>query len=321
MKTLSAFLVSALLLVSLNFAGCAPEPAEKSVDRGQLLEDVRTLAADSMQGRRTGTEGNAMARAYIENRLRDIGVGNFGHSYFQTFTHVNQRSGEVFEDAVNIIGMIRGTSGSNMYMVVTSHYDHLGTRNGDIYNGADDNASGVAGMLAIGRYFVNHPPLHNILLISFDAEEQGLGGARFFVENPIIPLENIVLNLNMDMISTNFEDEIYAAGTYHYPFLRSYIQEATAGAEISVLFGHDSPDLPPGDDWTFSSDHGPFHMKGIPFIYFGVEDHPHYHQPTDVFENINPDFFVKAVEAILSTVRHLDANLEAIHLASASATP
>jgi Zn-dependent M28 family amino/carboxypeptidase len=155
-----------------------------------------------------------------------------------------------------------------------------------------------------------------MLLIALDTEEQGLGGARFFVENPVVPLENIVLNINMDMISTNFVDELYAVGTYHYPFLKSYIEEATTGAEISVLFGHDTPDLPPGDDWTMSSDHGPFHAKGVPFLYFGVEDHPHYHQPTDVFENINPDFYVKAVEAILNTTRHLDANLEAIYAAS-----
>ncbi|TVQ08397.1 MAG: M28 family peptidase [Balneolaceae bacterium] len=307
-----------ILLTSL-ITSCAQEKHEESaftVDRDQLLEDVRFLASDSLEGRRTGTEGNAIARRYIENRFSDIGVSNFGHSYFQTFTHVNTRTGNTFEDAVNIVGLIRGTSNSTLYMAVTAHYDHLGVHNGEIYNGADDNASGVGGLLALAQYFTDTPPLHNILLISFDAEEQGLGGARFFVDNPVVPLDNIVLNINMDMISTNFVDELYAVGTYHYPFLKSFIEKATAGAEISVLFGHDSPDLPPIDDWTMSSDHGPFHAKGVPFIYFGVEDHPHYHQPTDTFETINPDFYVKAVGAILNTARHLDANLEAIYHAS-----
>ncbi|MFU8861868.1 MAG: M28 family peptidase [Cyclonatronaceae bacterium] len=312
--TLTSLILTLGLL--LTFSACVPEPVEHPIDRDQLLEDVRFLASDSLEGRRTGSEGNATARAYIENRFRDAGVSNFGHSYFQTFTHVNTRREETFEDAVNIIGLIRGTSNSTMYMAITAHYDHLGVHNGEIYNGADDNASGVGGLLALAQYFTDAPPLHNILLIALDAEEQGLGGARYFVDNPVVPLENIVLNINMDMISTNFVDELYAVGTYHYPFLRSYIEEATAGAEISVLFGHDSPDLPAGDDWTMLSDHGPFHAKGVPFIYFGVEDHPHYHQPTDTFDNINPDFYEKAVEAILNTTRHLDANLEAIYVAS-----
>lgn len=315
---MKSILTSLILGLLLTFSACAPEPepVDQTVDREQLLEDVRFLASDSLEGRRSNSEGIAIASAYIENRFRDTGVSNFGHSYFQTFTHVNSRSEETFEDAVNIIGLIRGTSNSTMYIAVTAHYDHLGVHNGEIYNGADDNASGVGGLLALAQYFTDAPPLHNMLLIALDTEEQGLGGARFFVDNPVVPLENIVLNINMDMISTNFVDELYAVGTHHYPFLKSYIEEATAGAEISVLFGHDTPDLPPGDDWTMSSDHGPFHAKGVPFLYFGVEDHPHYHQPTDVFENINPDFYVKAVEAILNTTRHLDANLEAIHLAS-----
>ena len=116
----------------------------------------------------------------------------------------------------------------------------------------------------------------------------------------------------MDMISTNFEDELYAVGTYHYPFLKDFVETGTEGSRINVLFGHDSPDLPPGDDWTMSSDHGPFHVKGIPFIYFGVEDHPHYHQPSDVFENINPEFYVEAVRTILSFMIHADKNLPKI---------
>jgi Zn-dependent M28 family amino/carboxypeptidase len=309
---ISCFFLAGMLIV---LTACTPAtaPAEKTVDRDQLLEDIRILSADSLEGRRTGTEGNAMAREYIEKRLSDIGVRPLSHSYFQQFEHVNPQTDEVFSNAVNIIGIISGTSGSNFYMVVTAHYDHLGVQNDDIYNGADDNASGVGGLLALAQHFIGHRPRHNMLLITFDAEEQGLGGARFFVDNPVVPLDNIVLNINLDMISTNFEDELYAVGTYHYPFLKPYIEESTSGAEISVLFGHDSPDLPAGDDWTMASDHGPFHTKGIPFIYFGVEDHPHYHQPSDTFENINPDFYVKAVESILKAVRHLDNNLEEIH--------
>jgi Zn-dependent M28 family amino/carboxypeptidase len=196
------------------------------------------------------------------------------------------------------------------FIVITAHYDHLGIQNGEIYNGADDNASGTGGLMAAARWFSEYPPDNSLIFIAFDAEEHGLGGAHHFVEHPVVPLDQIVLNVNMDMISNNFDNELYAVGTYHYPFLKPMIEEFTADAPVNVLFGYDSDEW--DQDWTMSSDHGPFHQKGIPFIYFGVEDHPHYHQPTDTFENINPKFYVDAVETIISVLVNLDQRLDEI---------
>jgi hypothetical protein len=82
-----------------------------------------------------------------------------------------------------------------------------------------------------------------------------------------------------------------------------------AAAPVKLRLGHDAPGLPPGDDWTHSSDHGPFHASGIPFVYFGVEDHPDYHKPTDDVERIEPGFYVRAVSTVLSAVNALDAAL------------
>ena len=282
----------------------------ETVDREQLLADIEYLSSDELEGRLPGTEGNRKAQVFIEQRFEEYNLSAFDGTYRQLFDHTNPRTNVTFTDAVNLISFIEGTENNDRYIALTAHYDHLGVQDGEIYNGADDNASGTSGLLAAIRYFSHHQPENSILFIALDAEEQGLGGARHFVEHPVVSLDQIVMNVNMDMISTNFEDELYAVGTYHYPFLKPLVEEASADVEIDVLFGYDSDEWE--QDWTMASDHGAFHEKGIPFIYFGVEDHPHYHQPTDTFENINPEFFVNSVETIINVLSHLDKNLDVI---------
>jgi len=302
--------------ILLTAAACSPGNGDPVVDLESLtiyeqaLADVEYLASDELEGRKTGTEGSRMAQEYIEERFETLGLGIFGDSYRHLFDHTNERTGEEFTDAVNLIGYIEGSEHAYRYIVVTAHYDHLGIENGEIYNGADDNASGTGGLMAAAHYFTENEPRNSIIFIAFDAEEQGLGGARYFVEHPVVPLEEIVMNINMDMISINFEDELYAVGTYHYPYLKPMIEEYTADAPIDVLFGYDSDEWE--QDWTMASDHGPFHQKGVPFIYFGVEDHEHYHAPTDLFENINPNFYVNAIETIIGVIEELDNNLDEV---------
>lgn len=286
------------------------QPTLEQIDTEKLISDIKYLSSDELEGRKTGTEGNRLAQEFITARFTTLGLQPLQNSYEQIFEHVNSRSGEEFENAVNLIGKIEGTSKSDKYIVITAHYDHLGIRGEDIYNGADDNASGTAALLAIAEYFSSQKPQNNLLFIAFDAEEQGLAGAYHFVEAPAISEDQIAVNVNMDMISTNFENELYAVGTYHYPFLKPLIEEATNDAAINVLFGYDSDDW--SQNWTLASDHGPFHLKGIPFIYFGVEDHEHYHQPTDIYENINDEFFIQSVETISKVIQNFDQNLQYI---------
>jgi Zn-dependent M28 family amino/carboxypeptidase len=275
-----------------------------------LIADIRALSADSMEGRRTGTPGAEMARDYLEAAFGELGLEAFGTSYRQPFSFTSQ-AGESLE-GVNLVGYIAGTEHPDRYIVLTAHYDHLGVQNGEIYNGADDNASGTAAIMAIADYFRRNPPSSFVIIAALDAEEMGLQGARAFVASPPVPLADIIVNVNLDMVSRNENGELYAAGTYHYPFLLPYVEGVAAGAGVTLLTGHDSPDLPPGDDWTLLSDHGAFHEAGIPFIYFGVEDHEDYHRPTDVFENIDPDFFVRATETILDFVIELDGDLDSV---------
>lgn len=317
-KKLAFTLASLFLLTSLFSCDVKEDPIVQTgpiVDRQQVLADIQYLSSDELVGRRTGEFGNIMAQEFIYNRFQTIGLTHAGNNGFrQVFDHTNNRTGAEFKDAVNLIGMIEGAAQSDRFIAVIAHYDHLGFSEGEIYNGADDNASGTVGLLAAARYFADNTPDHTILFIALDAEEQGLGGAHYFVQNPVVPLEQIALVINMDMISNNFDDELYAVGTAHYPFLKPLIEEAVEDEPINVLFGYDTDDWP--QNWTMSSDHGPFHAEGVPFIYFGVEDHPHYHQPSDTFENTNPDFFVSAVETIIRVTEHMETHLNQVINAS-----
>lgn len=292
-----------LLFISLLTLACSEPKTELKLNTDQLITDLKVISSDEMEGRLVGTEGNAKARAYIISRFEEIGVTPFGGEYAHPFTFKKRDGSEV--EGNNVLAMITGETDS--VIVISAHYDHLGIRDSLIYNGADDDASGTAGVLALADYFnQGKTSKHTLVFAAFDAEEGGLRGARAFVEDSVF-LQKVVLNVNMDMISQNDKNEIYAAGTYHYPFLKPILESVETG-DINMLFGHDSPDLG-YDDWTFSSDHGPFHQKGIPFVYFGVEDHEHYHKATDEFETIPQEFYKKSVQLILDAVLILDKQL------------
>ena len=193
-------------------------------------------------------------------------------------------------------------------MVLSAHYDHVGIRNGRMFPGADDNASGVATLLEIARICVDQPFRHGLVIAALDAEEVGLQGARAFMAAPPVAKDRIALNVNLDMIARGDKGEIYVSGLHHNPTLKPLLEPVAARAPIKVPFGHDLPGT--GDeDWTMQSDHGVFHEAGIPFVYFGVEDHPDYHQSTDTADRIDPGFFAKAAAVVLDALRALDAGL------------
>lgn len=286
--------------------------AVAAVDSAMLLRDLSVLAADSMEGRRTGTPGHRRAQAFLLERYRELGLERVGASYRHEFSF-SGASGRPVE-AANLVAQVTGSRYPDRYIVVTAHYDHLGIRGGELYPGADDNASGTAALLGLAEHFQRHRPSHSMIFVATDAEEGsahgGLRGAREFVREPPVPLEQILVNVNLDMISRNDRVELYAAGTYHYPLLRPYVERVAERAPLTLLMGHDRPDLPHRDDWTMLSDHGAFHEAGIPFLYFGVEDHEDYHRPTDRLENIQPGFYVRALRTILDSLQELDAGLE-----------
>lgn len=286
----------------------AARPSSKVIDAEQLLEDLRILSADAMEGRGAGTKGGAMARAYIVRRFTDAGLKPLWQSYEQPF---DLKGGEAARKGANVVGYIKGKAHPERFVIVTAHYDHLGIRNGQIYNGADDNASGVAGLLQLAAHFTREQPDNSMIFAALDAEEIGLLGAYALVKQLRAEGRDVALNVNLDMVSHNDRNELYAAGAYRTPALRPLLEQVAARASVRLLLGHDRPEEG-HDDWTSQSDQYAFHKAGWPWVYFGVEDHKDYHKPSDKFDSITPAFFVHAVETILDALKMLDANLDAV---------
>ena len=289
-----------LLIIPLAFQlGCGSVKEAKTVN-SQLLKDVEILSSDEYEGRKSGTKGSEMSRAYLTKRLKEIGVAPLSSlgSYEQNFEIKGRNS---VTKGVNLVSYIKGKTDD--VIVISAHYDHVGIIKNEVYNGADDNASGVGALLSFAKYFKEHQPNNTLIFALFDAEEMGLQGAKAFVANPPVALEKIKLNINMDMISHNDKGELYAVGTFKYPQLKKYL--ITTNPNIKLLLGHDDPKLG-HDDWTNQSDQGAFNAKNIPFIYFGVEDHADYHKATDEFKNINKEFYVNAVSVIQEVILNID---------------
>ncbi|MEX2512608.1 MAG: M28 family peptidase [Cyclobacteriaceae bacterium] len=299
MKTLSNFILLLIFLLPVHVFA-------QKVDSTTLLKDLAYLSSNDLEGRATQTEGNQAAQDYIIERFNQLGMTSQFDGFKQYFP-LNNGNRRAENLAVNIIGFIPGSETSKIFLIM-AHYDHLGKKGDIIYNGADDNASGTAALLALADYFSENRPFHSIIFAATDAEEKGLLGAKALVNDFPFPLEQISLVINMDMISRSDDNKLYAVGSRHYPHLQPYLSETAKYSSLDLVLGNDGG---PGEkDWTHASDHGPFHEEKIPFIYFGVEDHQDYHQPTDTFENIHPEFYTKAVELILRFIRNVDLSVE-----------
>lgn len=294
--SLSALLIFSALVTS----------AQYSFDAKKLSQELKELSSGVMDGRKTGTEGNRKARVYIIDHLKKLGIERYVPGYEQPFSLSQAGSLTEGTGGVNILGVIPGKKKETI--VISAHYDHLGNRDGKIYYGADDNASGSIALMAIAEYFKKNAPEHRIIIAFFDAEEMGLRGSAHFVNTVDLEKENIVLNINMDMVARGDKNELYVCGTHHYPQLKAPVEAIQKPEGITLLFGHDTPETR-RDDWTHQSDQGSFHNKKIPFLYFGVEDHPDYHRATDTFDKVNQDFYAKSVETILQAVKALDKSL------------
>jgi hypothetical protein len=125
-----------------------------------------------------------------------------------------------------------------------------------------------------------------------------------------VPVDRIVANVNLDMVGRNVKGELYAAGGTPWPVMRPILDRLAGVALVTLRQGHDSGTG--HDNWIQQSDQGPFHDRGIPFVCFGVEDHPDYHKATDKFDHIEPGFYYRSARTIAEFVRRLDRSLDAL---------
>ncbi len=183
----------------------------------------------------------------------------------------------------NVVGFLQGSDPKlrDEVIVIGAHYDHVGIKNGRIFNGADDNASGTAGLLEIAEAFSEMPikPRRSILFVAFSAEELGLLGSKFYVENPVKPLEQTVVMINLDMISRNHANEVSVIGSNRSRELHEINIAANDEIGLDLVYN--------GERYFSRSDQANFAKHKIPVIFYNTDAHPDYHRPTDTAEKID----------------------------------
>jgi Zn-dependent M28 family amino/carboxypeptidase len=293
---------------------CAGSPVTlPAVDSTRLMSDLAALADDSMEGRQVGTPGGARARRFVQARYAAIGLDTLSSGALERFPVKGSRG-----EAANVVGLVPGRSRPGRIILVTAHYDHLGTTNGEVYNGADDNASGTAALLAIATWFRQHPPANTLMFVALDGEEEGLLGAEAFVRDHPVSPDSILIDINLDMVSRSTKRELFAVGPKRYPALVPYLARTACAAPVQLMLGHDKG-WPGEEDWTMQSDQGVFNAIGIPFVYFGVEDHADYHRTTDDVSRIDPGFFLASSRVIALFASLVDADPAAVVSARSTA--
>lgn len=216
----------------------------------------------------------------------------------------------VAKSSFNVMAFVEGSDPElkNEYIIIGAHYDHLGIGGqgslapdeyGSVHNGADDNASGTAGMLELAEYFsANRNKLrHSILFQAYGAEEFGLLGSMHYVENPLMPLENAIAMLNMDMIGRDTDTSVVINGIADFPFWGEILEEANLSVGLQI----DRTKLSGG-----RSDHYSFRIKGIPSTFFYTGAHDDYHRPSDDWEKINLEGEVRIINLVRNMVWGLD---------------
>lgn len=255
-----------------------------------ISKHIYKLASDKMQGRGTGSKENKKAAKYVAKQFKQYGLQPKGtDGFYQPFTAKVRRVvvPDSLRETNNVIGFL--DNGAENTIIIGAHFDHLGLGRqgsskaekpeGQIHNGADDNASGVAGLLELARYFsqnnVKEP--YNFLFIAFGAEEVGLLGSRHFVNNPTLPLDKINFMSNMDMIGRY--DASRGVGIGGFGTSEEW-PDIFKGVKSETKFFTDKAG-------SGGSDHGSFYAKNIPVLFFHTGGHDDYHKPTDDPEKIN----------------------------------
>ena len=197
----------------------------------------------------------------------------------------------------NVVGFWEGSDPElkDELIVIGAHYDHVGVRNDSIYNGADDNASGTAGVMEIAEAFTQckTQPKRSILFIAFSGEEKGLFGARHYTEDPIFPIENTIAMLNMDMISRNDSNEVAIIGSPTSSDLKQINEDANKLIGMTLAYDQER--------YFLQSDHYPFYRKDIPVLFYNTKDTPDLHRPSDDPNKIIPEKMARIGQLVFST--------------------
>lgn len=262
-------------------------------DSARILNDIRFLASDALEGRGTGTPGNDSAAAFAARRYASLGLVALAPGYLQPFearsAMLAHTGGNASVQTQNVVAFLSGRDPTlhGQVIVLGAHIDHLGRSTvgamdpeaGDaIRNGADDNASGTAAVLELARLLSAHPLRRSVLFVNFSGEELGVLGSQYFVEHSPVPIDSIVAMLNFDMVGRMRGDSLIVFGVATARELPALLDTANSpiGLRVRGLVDGFGP-----------SDHSSFYARNIPVLHFFTNQHDDYHKATDDADKIN----------------------------------
>ena len=308
----------------MTFAGQAQLDTAKvygnTIEEQDLKELLYVYASDYFQGRETGTLGQKRAVTFLREfyQNRNIKAAQGTTDYFQSM-ELDIKGTPVQTE--NVVAIIEGSTLPEEYIVISSHLDHEGIKNGEIYNGADDDGSGSVALLEIAEAFqaaveAGNGPKRSIIFLHVSGEEKGLLGSRYYTDNPLYPLANTVANLNIDMIGrtdpkrkSDNDNYIYLIGSDRLSTELHQVSEAANKATVNLTldYTYNAEDDP--NRFYFRSDHYNFAKNNIPVIFYFNGTHADYHKPTDTVEKIRYDLLAQRAQLVFYTAWEL-ANRE-----------
>ena len=308
----------------ITFAGQAQLDAAKTygntIEEQDLKELLYVYASDYFQGRETGTLGQKRAVTFLREfyQNRNIKAAQGTTDYFQSM-ELDIKGTPVQTE--NVVAIIEGSTLPEEYIVISSHLDHEGIKNGEIYNGADDDGSGSVALLEIAEAFQaaveeGNGPKRSIIFLHVSGEEKGLLGSRYYTDNPLYPLANTVANLNIDMVGrtdpkreSDNDNYIYLIGSDRLSTELHQVSEAANKATVNLTldYTYNAEDDP--NRFYFRSDHYNFAKNNIPVIFYFNGTHADYHKPTDTVEKIRYDLLAQRAQLVFYTAWEL-ANRE-----------
>ena len=282
-----------------------------SITAAELQTHLYIVASDEMEGRETGSTGQKKAGTYLIDQYKKNGIPfpTPATDYYQKVpaAFLNAKYNENLPDSENIWAFIEGSEKPNEILVISAHYDHVGTKNGEIYNGADDDGSGTVALLEIAQAFqmakkAGQGPKRSILFLHVTGEEHGLHGSRYYSENSLFPIANTITDINIDMIGrrdalhVNSNNYVYVIGANRLSTDLDVIC-STANAKYTKLdldYRFNDPNDP--NHFYERSDHYNFAKLGIPSVFLFNGVHADYHKPTDSPDKIEYDALAKRTQ-------------------------
>jgi len=289
--------------------------AYKEIKAEDLKKNLYVIASDEMEGRDTGSPGQKRAGEYMVNYYKGLGISypKALGSYYQKVPSdfMKKRGGGNLPDSENILAFIEGSEKPEEIIVISGHYDHVGTRNGVVYNGADDDGSGTVAVMEIAKAFqaakkAGNGPKRSILFLHVTGEEHGLFGSEFYTDNPVFPLANTVVDLNIDMIGRDDPENrgkqyVYVIGSEMLSSQLKVINEAANKKTNNLELNYKYDDPNDTERLYYRSDHYNFAKNNVPVAFFFDGIHEDYHKPTDDVEKIDYNLLAKRTQLVFTT--------------------